>query len=386
MDYQPPKTIDPNCMNYFLRAFFGQSGSVPGPYHIEPVLGGAEAASNLFKATGVAKVSGAEKTWSAVVKIVHPSPGLNDEPSGHHYWKREAEIYQSGLLARLPGGFSAPYCYAVTEAADGSPWIWMQQIDDAVSKPWSIEQYGEAGRVLGRFNGAYLTGEPLPNYPWLADHFLEAYIEAARPVVDDRLEKWDTGVIFRYTDPGLKDILQKAWADRAGFYTALRRLPQVFCHQDAFARNLFYTNAPDGSKKLLGVDWAFTGVAPLGSEIGPLVVASVAFGAIPIPEMTRLEEIVLAGYLQGLAEAGWQGDPRLVRFGYLASVSYRYLFGAIIGEAYSSFQDEQSYPFIEQIFGAPIEMLLMGTAAFCQINADAYHKALTLGQELGLLS
>ena len=33
----------------------------------------------------------------------------------------------------------------------------------------------------------------------------------------------------------------------------------------------------------------------------------------------KLDQMVFDGYVEGLAEAGWHGDPRLVRLGYAAS-------------------------------------------------------------------
>jgi len=40
---------------------------------------------------------------------------------------------------------------------------------------------------------------------------------------------------------------------------------------------------------------------------------------VEFADAERLETMVFDGYLQGLADAGWQADPTQIRFGYLMS-------------------------------------------------------------------
>ena len=48
------------------------------------------------------------------------------------------------------------------------------------------------------------------------------------------------------------------------------------------------------------------------------------FRVLPPEQLPALEAVVLDGYIEGLRQAGWQGDPELVRLGYLCSVALRY--------------------------------------------------------------
>jgi hypothetical protein len=52
-------------------------------------------------------------------------------------------------------------------------------------------------------------------------------------------------------------------------------------------------------------------------------------------DLDELEDVVLAGYVEGLADAGWRGDERLVRLGYTAGIAMRWgcaPYWALIGD------------------------------------------------------
>jgi hypothetical protein len=45
------------------------------------------------------------------------------------------------------------------------------------------------------------------------------------------------------------------------------------------------------------------------------------FVEVDVARIAELDAIIFAGYLDGLRDAGWQGDARLVRFGYAATAA-----------------------------------------------------------------
>jgi hypothetical protein len=47
---------------------------------------------------------------------------------------------------------------------------------------------------------------------------------------------------------------------------------------------------------------------------------------ISIKDLHALDEVVFAGYVDRLGDAGWRGDPDLARFGFVASAPLRYAF------------------------------------------------------------
>ena len=85
----------------------------------------------------------------------------------------------------------------------------------------------------------------------------------------------------------------------------------------------------------------------------PLVLASVAFNEIDLAQAQALEDVVFEGYLEGLRDAGWRGDPRQVRLGYTAA-SLRFRLGDL-DRALDLMLDESQHPWMEQVFGRSME-------------------------------
>ena len=79
--------------------------------------------------------------------------------------------------------------------------------------------------------------------------------------------------------------------------------------------------------------------------------------------------MTLEGYLEGLNEAGWRGNPDLVRIGYGLTCFWRYPIGALIGESMPLFLNESLYPLAEQLFGMTIEQ-------YADMAADSKHRCL----------
>ena len=79
---------------------------------------------------------------------------------------------------------------------------------------------------------------------------------------------------------------------------------------------------------------------------------SMALGGVGLDKAQELEETVFEGYLEGLHEAGWQGDPQQVRLGH-AAASVRFLFPEV-GTWLALILDERLHAGMEQSVGAPM--------------------------------
>lgn len=104
----------------------------------------------------------------------------------------------------------------------------------------------------------------------------------------------------------------------------------------------------------MAFDWAFSGIAPIGAEVAPLVGATVAFLGSSPDEWDDLERVCLGGYLRGLRSSGWDGTDEDVRFGYAATLVLRFGLGAlpaIIG--LSMFVEDKEL--VRQAFGCTFE-------------------------------
>ncbi len=103
----------------------------------------------------------------------------------------------------------------------------------------------------------------------------------------------------------------------------------------------------------MAIDWEFFGLGVIGEDLGPLVAGSVAFMEAPAEECRSLEAAVLDGYVSGLRDSGWDGDPHVVRTGYAASTVLRYGLGAL-RVALPPLLNEEVHPFLEQLMGYPM--------------------------------
>jgi len=126
-----------------------------------------------------------------------------------------------------------------------------------------------------------------------------------------------------------------------------------------------------GDYQSVAIDWAYAGRGAIGEELVPLILASVYFFEVELDRAQALEEIVLAGYLDGLCDAGWQGDPRQVQLGYAAAASLRYTF-AEIGRFLAITLDERLHVVAQQALGRPIEEVLDHSA-----RVDRFFDSLT---------
>jgi hypothetical protein len=381
--------IDPTLLAPLVRQATGREDLRLEGWQVQSISGGTEQGSGLFCLCGDGFSAGENVPWSMVLKIIWPGPGNSTSPQASHYWQREPRFYQSGILADLPGGLRAPQCYAALERPDGF-WLFLEDVHDLYNLPqpdhgWPFAYYHTAARCLGQFNGAYLTGKLIPEAEWIPRQWLRTYIEEAAPNAGLFFRSQDNPFFRRAYSAAPAGLIRKAWDGRYEILDALERLPQVFCHQDAFCRNLFAQHAPNGRDQLVGVDWSYAGRAPLGSELGVLVGASMFFGTIPFSEGDRLEQLAMEGYLAGLEDAGWRGNPDLVRFGYIASHFWRNHFGVGMGEAFPAVMDERYHPFVLQAFGCDsMDQFADFVGSQTAWNINMYEEAFRLKKSLNL--
>ena len=357
------EAVDQTTLTPLVRQALDRQDVEVTEFHYQPVIGGIDMSSALYRFSGNGQAAGETLSWTLILKIAQAKPENGEDLQGVWYWKREPLVYQSGLLNDLPDGLAAPRCYAATEHHDGTTWIWMEEVRDEVYEQWPLAYYGDVARCLGQFNGAYLAGKPLPDYPWLTRKHLRKYLEHAAPAVERLLNSLDHPLVQRAL-PGISaEFIQTIWEERLAILEAIEHLPQTFCHLDAFRRNLFSRHAVDGGCQVTAVDWSFAGIAAVGEEIAPLVNGSVAFGAVDPGDEIELERIVLEKYLEGLQDAGWRGNPDLVRFGYAATLYWRYAVGGFVGEMIPWMLDERHHEAIEQAIGHSMQDSADKTAA-----------------------
>jgi hypothetical protein len=174
-------------------------------------------------------------------------------------------------------------------------------------------------------NGAFLTGRTVPDEPWVSRGWLRSFVSIYATAAVARLPELRDEPLVRLAFPGDRaERVQRPWAERESLLAALERLPQTFCHLDAFRRDLFLRRRSTGGWQTVAVDWAFAGRAAVGQELAALVAASPLFAEFAASGIGELDGVCFEGYLAGLRDAGWHGDARLVRAGCRIGAAVRY--------------------------------------------------------------
>lgn len=278
----------------------------------------------LARFTGEAVVDGNVVPWSIVLKKT--GPAREADGARGEWGAREALAYRSGLLADIPGELAVPRALTVTEDAHACIWLWLEDVVDQFGGAWPLAQYGRAARALGQFNGAYLAGRPLPDYPWLMPSWAEHHsalqtIPAALPQIEALAS--DDRVRAAFPVP-IVELAPRLLRDEPAFIEILARLPRTLCHHDASQANLLARRRADGTVETVAIDWESVGHGTAGAEIATLVFGTMRRGDFSAERAAELDRDVFAGYLAGLRDAGWRGEPDLVRLGYCAAVALRW--------------------------------------------------------------
>jgi len=362
-------------------------------WQVQPIAGiaGSQASGGLglFRLIGSATAHGNVFPWSVIVKVVGGSnpigdpSGTNQIPSAWNYWKREILAYRSGILAELRGNLVAPRCYAITEQPDDEWRIWLEDVQETTTT-WTFERHGIAARHLGQFNGSYLAGHVLPpEQPWMYRGRARDWITFAAPL----LERFRT---YAGSDSGRRwlteqsvERVERLMANHQSLVALLDRLPVCLCHHDAFRSNMLARDGVNGEAQTVAVDWSMIGYGGIGEEIGNTTACGLARLDVAGEQAREMDQITFESYLDGLRDAGWQGDVRLARFGYTTSASLGT--GAawmpIIGAAVLSRDD--GYRSMEATTGHPLDDILEQWATIHRFLLDLGDEAFRLADELG---
>ncbi|MEV0093306.1 aminoglycoside phosphotransferase [Streptomyces sp. NPDC050738] len=277
---------------------------------------------------GVWRVSAGDDR-SAVVKVLTRRKetlaawAASDDPGHWNYWRREAEVYESGLPdAWKPYGITAPSLLASVQRADGDVALWLEDVRGEPATAWPTPRHGRLAHALGRAHGA--PDAPAPgDSPWLSRRFLRGYItkEPGHGLLDDDAA-WRQPLVRDHFPAGLREAMTALHRDRAWFLQIMEALPRALSHLDLWPANAL---SGSGGQTVL-LDWAFTGDGALGEDIGNYIPDTVFDLFLPAAQLPVLEREMYGNYLAGLRHSGWRGDERLVRLGMCASaVKYDWL-------------------------------------------------------------
>ena len=313
-------TLDGATLTPLVRCVLNDETVAVLKWGYQRLEGGLSGAYGLYRFQGQAQAGNERLAWSLILKVIGPAGG-GPEPGDQDYWKRELLVYQSGLLDDLPGDLVAPRWVAVVEHPDQECWLWLEDVAHHDPEVWPLERYGLAARHLGQFNGAYLAGKPIPAEPWVSGGRFRERLAMAEPGVAELPRLSQLPLFAGLLPADSLDRCLRLWANRRRLLALLDRLPRSLCHHDAFRRNLMSRPDRHGRVQTVAIDWAELGPGTIGAELVSLLAGSLRFVPFAIDQIADLDGLIFAGYIDGLGDAGWQGDGRLARFGYAATAA-----------------------------------------------------------------
>jgi len=388
MDRVPEiKEIDTAMLTGFVRQALGSPTAEIDEWEHEPVryINTEEVNLGLHRFRGSAQDRGRAFPWSLILKAVR-APIHETEPTFWNYHRREILAYQSGLLEDLEGALTAPRCLGMTEHREGLCWLWLEDVTDSTGPAWSLEEYALAAGDLGRFNGVYAAGHPLPVFPWLSRHWVQGWLAHYDVGCRATLQRisdegfWEHPLLKPNFPRPIRELVLRMWEGHASLLSTLNQLPQTFCHMDAYRPNLFLRRTQQGTRQTVAVDWVFAGIGALGEEIANLWAASLIWLEYEASDAKRLDQVIFASYLEGLRSAGWQGDARLVRLGYTAACALRW---GVVGLWWlRSIGDPGEERDFEKHWGRPMPELVLQWATTAYHVLDMAEEAFELQRQL----
>ncbi len=325
----------PGHLNMPVRRALEQPEAHVTAWRAEKLGGGAgnPVSLGLFRFTGTAETTSGSLDWSLVLKAIQ-SParqgfsGMGEGQDHRHwnYWQREYHVFKSGFLLRLPAGISAPRCFALQKRAVDVIWLWMEHVQDAAAARWSVDRYQQAARQLGKMQGNFAAGR-LPRYTWLSQNFYRQWLRLftdylpGAPEIYGQAPIWSQPQVRMRYDSSGSDAFERLLTGHPRFLAVLEQLPKTICHNDTYPTNFMTCAGPDGSLRLLLLDWALVGVGPLGSDLGQLALGAFLDSGSDLDAW--IPDLLLDAYLQGVADSGFKVAHRQVRFAFAACAAFR---------------------------------------------------------------
>ena len=229
----------------------------------------------LWKVTGTTSSGSSSSPWQAILKAVDPNAEV--ALAGFNHAWRELATLRSGQLSKFETGLLPISTYGITDRPDGTAWIWMKDMSEAIQPPWKAESYLSSARHIGMFNGNW-PASARPEGDWVAtDGSTDRRTTGAKfyeTGIASLLTHADNPNIVRTTSSIGFDRVLSLYDDLKNMIVATRSFPQSVAHNDIHVGNLF----PFDDEITVAIDWASIGLSPTGVDGGGLAGSSITRG------------------------------------------------------------------------------------------------------------
>jgi len=320
--------VDPGRLTRVVRRAVGDPEAAVGAWSYERLSWAAINPSTvaLYRVFGTAQTGSGqdEVPWVVVLKIVgdvdftdHPlDQDYMHNPQDWNYWRREALVFESGLLDEWSGPIRPVRTLGVEHVDDSHAWIWLEAVEGARPRtPWTRLEFVEAAYHLGGL-AARWAPEHLSraDHPWLAERWSRGWLRSIRAIgLDHALEHdgcWAHPLLAGIVPEGSQSRLRSLMADADRLLDVLESLPVTLAHHDPQQSNMFRTAVDETTV----IDWGFCGLAAVGVDLGLFVAGNLNNWAVDPSQAKEHDDAATTAYLRGLADFGWKGDEASVLF------------------------------------------------------------------------
>ena len=295
--------------------------------------------AGLLRVRGVATDGDAILPWSMFVKVLHSWrhwPGLHTVPAelldkvSASDWRFEADLYASGFDDTLPERFRLPRLYRLHDLGDDRVAVWMEDVRPSTA-PWDLNRFRSAALSLGRMAATSGRDPFMPGRAALAGSWPRLYHQGRiAPIAIPALlrdDLWDDPLMRAAADDALRPDLIELSQRLEPLLAALDELPETEVHGDACPQNLLVPE--DEPDSFVVIDWSMAGRAPVGFDLGQLLVGLAHAGELSTPELPTVHDAILDAYVAGLAAEQVVVASEDVRFGFDAALVVRSAFTAL---------------------------------------------------------
>ena len=227
-------------------------------------------------------------------------------------WQVEPMAYRSELAGALPSGLAMPRAYAVIDLDEASAALWLEGVEYDPS-PWREDRFTQAAHALGRFAGRAAVRQVAAAASQVGQQSVRSYAQGrvthqVLPALHSDI--WSHPLIAASFDAGLRQRLLDAADGLTGTVDELEQSPVAAAHGDACSRNLL---VPTSGPAFVLIDFGFFGLAPVGFDLGQLLIGEVQLGERSADCLPALEHRCLPAYVDGLRAEGLEVELGVVR-------------------------------------------------------------------------
>ena len=232
-----------------LRAMLGSEALVID-CQTQPLKGGTVGQVRLI--TGLADTADAGRL---PFRLVQKTQRKWERPGDPDSWRREYDLYRSGLSDLFDDSLRWPLCFhADMNDEQDQTRIWMEYIDGPAGYALTPDMLEQAAHALGRFQGRLYAGQP--DIPGRLTNL------SSSSLMKDRwqnIRSWQQLRDYIRSDGSglpehLRHMLTEAEAGAEDIWQRIERLPLVLCHRDFWVTNIFSA----GGSTIL-IDWDTAG-------------------------------------------------------------------------------------------------------------------------------